>query len=106
MGNFLQIAFNLACSAKLAMEMALIVMQIVEEFSQMSPRLLNGALSFFKFTESLEPFLNEKILNLKSLLVLEEENLRLRDVVEENHLLKDQFGTSTLKLDWVQKREE
>jgi len=74
MGNFLQIAFNLAYSAKLATEMSPIVMQIVEEFSQMLPRLLNGALSFFKFTESLEPFLNERTLNLKSLVALEEEN--------------------------------
>jgi len=37
---------------------------------------------------------------------LEEENQRLRDVVEENCMLKDQFGTSTSKLDWVQRREE
>jgi len=65
MANFVQIAFNLACSAKLVAEMTPIVMQMVEEFSQMSPRLLNGAFSFFKFIESLEPFLDEGILNLK-----------------------------------------
>jgi len=106
MANFVQIAFNLACSAKLVAEMTPIVMQMVKEFSQMSPRLLNGAFSFFKFTKSLEPFLNERMDNLKSLSALEEENWRLRDVDEKNHMLKNQFGTSTLKLDWAQKREE
>jgi len=106
MVNFVQIAFNLACSSKFVVEMILRVMQMVEEFSQMSPRLLNGAFSFFKIIESLRSFLNEKMDNLKFLLVLKEKKRRLRDVDEENHMLKDQFGTLTLKLDWTQKRQK
>jgi len=95
MANFVQTAFNLACFAKLVVEITLIVVQMAKEFSHMSPRLLNGAFSFFKFTKSLKPFLNEKMDNLKSLVALEEENWRLRNVDEENRKLKDQFGMST-----------
>jgi len=89
MANFVQTAFNLVCFAKLVVEMILRVMQMAEGFSQMLPRLLNGAFSFFKFTKSFKSFFNEKTLNLKSLVAMEEKNQRLRDVDEQNCMLKD-----------------
>ena len=106
MANFVRTAFNLACSAQVVAEMTPMVNQMAEEFSQMSPKLLDGALSFYKFTESLEPFLDERVDQLKTLLALEEENNRLKNVDEENCLLKDQLRMSTSKIDLAKKREE
>jgi len=85
----MQTAFSPAYSAKLIAEMISRVMQMAEGFSQMLPRLLNGAFFFFKFTKSFESFFNERTLNLKSSVALEERNRRLRDVIENNHMLKD-----------------
>jgi hypothetical protein len=59
------------------------VREMVEEFSKMGLELFTGALAFCNFTEKVAPILQGGVMNLKSLMALEEDIHRLQMKCED-----------------------
>jgi len=74
--------YTLSYLARYATEFFSKVMELVEGFFKMAPKLLTSVVAFKKFVHSMDKLLNEKMENYKCLLALSKENKKLMALSE------------------------
>lgn len=80
--------FTLTCVAKVVAKMTPLVFEVENELGKLTPKLLNGALSFMKFSESMGSLLDEKFKYIKQLMLLEKENYKFTTLNEDYEVFK------------------
>ena len=81
--HFSQIAYSLVSVAEYVAELSPRFMEMANHLAIMSPELLSNADNFFKFSDIMEPFLDEKLENMQHLVGLAKENEKLQANCDE-----------------------